>query len=81
MNYLECMCSPYLVQNDTRRTEFFAKISHLLSQLINHAPIDAAADQVLANVMYTVNEQTHNFVHALCCRWVPPMSMTACHLV
>ena len=46
---LMCVCvylhSPSF-QEDQRRGEFFEKISHFFTKLLQYAPIDAAADQV-----------------------------------
>ena len=39
-----------VLQDDKRRGEFFAKMSDLISQLINYAPVDAAADQVTSTM-------------------------------
>lgn len=50
LKFLDINVYPVL-QDDKRRGDFFSKISDLISQLINYAPVDAAADQVTSTVI------------------------------
>jgi len=53
-NYLQCMGAVHSEDESKDRTNFMSKVKGLMGKLFDHAPVDAAVDQMGRRLMYDV---------------------------